>query len=65
MHDSNWAASEFKNLNLGDKRLNQRLINVCEKFSEMPESPINQTCDNWAETKAAYRFFKNKKNQRR
>ena len=61
MHDSSWAASEFKNLNLGDKRLNQRLINVCEKFSEMPESPINQTCDSWAETKAAYRFFKNKK----
>ena len=27
--------------------------------SEAPESPINQACEDWAETKAAYRFFPN------
>lgn len=54
-----WAANEFKEVNLGDKRLNSRLIKLCDAFSQAPESPINQACADWAETKAAYRFFKN------
>jgi uncharacterized protein (DUF1015 family) len=54
-----WAASEFSNVDLGDKRLKDRLIKICDRFSESPESPINQACEDWAETKAAYRFFKN------
>jgi hypothetical protein len=55
-----WAANEFKGVDLGDKRLNSRLIKLCDAFSQAPESPINQACADWAETKAAYRFFKNK-----
>lgn len=55
-----WAADEFKEVNLGDKRLDSRLIKLCDSFSESPESPINQACVDWAETKAAYRFFQNK-----
>lgn len=54
-----WAADEFKEVDLGDKRLDSRLIKLCDSFSKAPESPINQACANWAETKAAYRFFKN------
>lgn len=54
-----WAADEFKEVNLGDKRLDSRLIKLCDSFSKSPESPINQACADWAETKAAYRFFKN------
>lgn len=54
-----WAMGEFSKVNLGDERLNKRLIKICDSFSESPESPINQACDDWAETKAAYRFFKN------
>ena len=54
-----WAANEFKGVDLGDKRLNSRLIKLCDAFSQAPESPINQACADWAETKAAYRFFKN------
>jgi hypothetical protein len=54
-----WAADEFKNVDLGDKRLDSRLIKLCDSFSKAPESPINQACADWAETKAAYRFFKN------
>ncbi len=56
-----WAADEFKEVNLGDKRLDSRLIKLCDSFSKVPESPINQACTDWAETKAAYRFFKNEK----
>lgn len=56
-----WAMNEFSELDLGDKRLSNRLIQLCESFSESPESPINQACADWAETKAAYRFFQNDK----
>lgn len=54
-----WAAEEFFEVDLGDKRLNQKLIQLCDRFSQAPESPINQACEDWAETKSAYRFFQN------
>ena len=54
-----WAAEEMGQADMGDKRLNDRLVSICDRFSESPESPINQACKDWAETKAAYRFFKN------
>jgi hypothetical protein len=54
-----WAIEEFKEVDLGDKRLNARIIKLCDTLSEAPESPINQACADWAETKAAYRFFHN------
>lgn len=55
-----WAQVEFGEINLGDPRLNRRLIRIADYLSESPESPINQACPDWAETKGAYRFFKNK-----
>ena len=58
-HEASWAHEEFADVNLGDKRLDARLINLCDRFSDAPESPINQACRDWAETKAAYRFFQN------
>jgi len=61
VNKNGWAAEEFSEVNLGDKRLNQRLITLCHKFSDAPECPINQACEDWAETKAAYRFFQNEK----
>jgi hypothetical protein len=56
---TSWAAEEFAEVDLGDKRLDARLITLCDRFSDSPESPINQACADWAETKAAYRFFRN------
>ncbi|NOQ23254.1 MAG: IS4 family transposase [Candidatus Aegiribacteria sp.] len=56
-----WASEEFADVDLGDKRLNTRLMKICDSFSESPESPINQACADWAESKAAYRFFQNDK----
>ena len=56
-----WADEEFEEVNLGDQRLDARLITLCNRFSDAPESPINQACADWAETKAAYRFFQNEK----
>ncbi len=58
-HETNWAVEEFADVSLGDKRLDARLVKLCDRFSDAPESPINQACADWAETKAAYRFFQN------
>lgn len=57
----NWIVNELNSSDLGDERLNQRLIILADSFTNSPESPINQACSNWTETKAAYRFFKNDK----
>ena len=54
-----WAAEEFRDVSLGDKRLEARLARLCDRFSKSPESPINQACADRAETKAACRFFQN------
>jgi hypothetical protein len=54
-----WAADEFDKVDLGDKRLDSRLVKLCDSLSDSPESPINQACEDWHETKAAYRFFQN------
>jgi Transposase DNA-binding/Transposase Tn5 dimerisation domain len=54
-----WAREEFASVDLGDKRRTARLIRLCGRLAEMPESSINQACGDWAETKAAYRFFGN------
>jgi len=59
MRENEWAKTEFENIDLGDKRLNGRLIKISDHFITSSESPINQACGCWSETKAAYRFFQN------
>lgn len=61
MKDTSWVNTEFKDLELGDKRLNGRLIKIADHLMSSTESPINQACGLWSETKAAYRFFQNDK----
>ena len=56
-----WAFKEFKNINLGDKRLNSRLIKLADDFSKHPDFSINQASKDWHAAKAAYRFFQNDK----
>ena len=56
---SGWAASEFGMVDFGDKRLNIRLQKIADSLSDSPESSINQACEEWSQTKAAYRFFQN------
>lgn len=54
-----WAAGEMKTVNLGDKRLNKRLISLLDTLCNCPQDSIPVACGGWAETKAAYRFFDN------
>jgi len=54
-----WAVEEMKTLNLGDKRLNNRLLFLFDKLGNAPTLSIPAACGGWHETKAAYRFFDN------
>ena len=56
-----WSDAEFQDANLGDKRLERRLMIVAEQLSKHPEAPINQAHEDWSDTKSAYRFFDNDK----
>jgi hypothetical protein len=52
-----WIKKEFQTVDLGDERLNQRLFKVANALYEQPERSINAAIEDWASTKAAYRFF--------
>ncbi|MCA1617073.1 MAG: IS4 family transposase [Acidobacteria bacterium] len=56
-----WSEKEFGAATLGDKRLNVRLVKLAGQFSKQPLSSINQGCEDWADAKAAYRFYDNRK----
>ncbi len=59
--NSNWVENELGTVDLGDHRLNKRCAKILKSFADSPVSPINQACEDWSETKAAYRFFQNGK----
>ncbi len=44
---------------MGDARLNARLFAIATALAEHPEQSLPQACEDWAATKAAYRFFDN------
>jgi hypothetical protein len=55
--DEQWAAIEFADVELNDARLNRRCQELAVALGQQPDAPINQACEDWADTKAAYRFF--------
>ena len=58
---ADWVRNEFAGIELGDKRLDRRLIKTVELLAKSPLSPINEACGSWADTQAAYRLFDNVK----
>lgn len=58
-----WVREEFHSAQFGDRRLFLRLLVVAEHLARNPEAPINQASEIWKKTKAAYRFFDNKRVQ--
>jgi len=54
-----WATHELRYVQLGDARLNKRLMKMVEDFAAQPESSVPQACGDWAATKGAYEFWKN------
>ena len=54
-----WAAEEWKTAELGDLRLNKRLIKVAQQFADKPSASIPGACGGLANTAGAYRLLSN------
>ena len=54
-----WARDEFAFAELGDPRRNKRLVNIATRLAASPDGTLPQAFPDWAELKAAYRFFDN------
>lgn len=52
-----WAEQEFGQVQLGDKRLGERLLILARDFYDRPQANLPQACGSRAKTRAAYRFF--------
>lgn len=55
-----WVRKELQDADLGDQRLNRRLVKLVESFCSHPAASVPQACGSWAATKAAYRFWASK-----
>jgi len=56
---TDWANAEFAGIDLGDSRLENRCQQLAVTLGKQPVASINTACEDWAESKAAYRFFDN------
>jgi hypothetical protein len=54
-----WVEEETSGCDLGDARLNRRLGMILEDIGERPDRSLPTAFQDWANTKAAYRFFAN------
>ena len=59
--EESWAVEEFAQVDLKDVRLNRRCQKVADTLGQQPTAPINQASEDWADSKAAYRFMDNSK----
>ena len=59
MDVSGWIRSEFRAAEFGDKRLTNRLIQLGDELGSSPAESIPASCEDWASTKATYRFCDN------
>ena len=57
----NWAAEEFATVDLGDKRLNKRLVKVAQQWADKPSQSIPTASGGWGDTAAAYRMLENER----
>ena len=53
-----WAADEFRDLDLGDKRRAARAVLLAERLADKPTASLPGACTGWAETQGAYRLFR-------
>lgn len=58
---ASWLDDELATCDFGDPRLAKRFRTLVERFSEGIGETIPMACQDWASTKAAYRFFSNER----
>ena len=56
-----WAMEEMASVDLGDERLDDRVVTVLSALGSRPNVSIPAACGGRAEMQAAYRFFDNDK----
>jgi Transposase DNA-binding/Transposase Tn5 dimerisation domain len=54
-----WVSEELRELDLGDVRLDLRLMEMIERLAEQCERSVPQAFGSWAEVKGAYRLWEN------
>ena len=59
--EERWFDEELSGCRLGDGRLNRRLYQLVERMDAGFGETIPLACQDWASTKAAYRFFSNER----
>src|SRR5262249_35919599 len=55
-----WTQEELGEANFGDKRLTKRFMRIVSDLIARPEASVPQACEDWTNTKAAYRFWDHK-----
>lgn len=56
-----WVHEQFSKINVGDIRLQKRAVDVAIGCAKHPEESLAGRFNEWADLKAAYRFFSNPK----
>jgi hypothetical protein len=49
--DAGWSVREFEGVDLGDARLDRRLLSLTEAFGAQSQAPINQASDDFLREK--------------
>jgi hypothetical protein len=57
-----WAQMEFGSVQLHDARYSKRLVKIADNLAANPGGTLPQAFPEWAELKAAYRFFADPRN---
>lgn len=57
--EDRWVDRELDGCNFKDERLGKRFRSLLEQLASSPGDSIPLVCQDWANTKAAYRFFDN------
>lgn len=60
-HDNEWYIDEIISIEIGDKRLEERLVEILKSKHESPSKSIPCSMETKAKVKGAYRFLSNEK----
>src|SRR3954451_17991807 len=58
-HATSWVDQELAGSTFKDERLGRRLRKLLVQLADEVDAPIPLACQDWASTKAAYRFLSN------
>ena len=55
--DTAWINRHWRNINLGDIRLDKRARSFAKALTKHPQRTVARAFDEWSQTKAAYRLL--------